>query len=140
MTVAKLINMKSSEPIVRYSEAFKHQVLQEIETGALNFTTARDKYGIRGGQTIQSWAKKYRSFDVLPKIIRVENPNEKDQIKALKEQIKQLKHALADVTLDRVIAESTLEVICEQRGLDVEEVKKKAGILLQERQTGKDKK
>ena len=132
--------MKSNEPIVRYSEAFKHQVLQEIESGALNFTSARDKYGIRGAQTIQSWAKKYRSFDVLPKIIRVENPNEKDQIKALKDQIKQLRHALADVTLDRVIAESTLEVICEQRGLDVDEVKKKAGILLQERQMGKDKK
>ena len=132
--------MKSNEPIFRYSEAFKNQVLQEIESGALNFTTARQKYGIRGVQTIQSWAKKYGSFGILPKIIRVESPNERDQIKALKDQIKQLKNALADVTLDRVIAESTLEVICEQRGLDVEEVKKKAGMLLQERQKGKDKK
>ena len=140
MTVAKLINMKSNGPIFRYSEAFKHQVLQEIESGALTISTARDKYGIRGSQTIQSWARKYASFGILPKIIRVENPNEKDQIKALKDQIRQLKHALADVTVDRVIAESTLEVICEQRGLDVEEVKKKAGLLLQERAQGKEKK
>ena len=70
----------------------------------------------------------------------MESPNERDQIKALKAQIKQLKHALADVTVDRIIAESTLEVICEQRGLDVEEVKKKAGLLLQERASGKEEK
>lgn len=139
MTVAKLINMKSNGPILRYSEAFKHQVLQEIESGALNFSTARDKYGIRGVQTIQSWAKKYGSFGILPKIIRVESPKERDQIKALKDQIKQLKNALADVTLDRVIAESTLEVICEQRGLDLEEIKKKAGMLLQEKEQRKDR-
>jgi transposase-like protein len=140
LTVSKLINMKSNGPIFRYSEAFKNQVLQEIESGALNFTTARNKYGIRGVQTIQSWAKKYGSFGILPKIIRVESPNERDQIKDLKAQIKQLKHALADVTVDRIIAESTLEVICEQRGLDVEEVKKKAGLLLQERAKGKEEK
>ena len=132
--------MKSNGPIFRYSEAFKNQVLQEIESGALNFTTARNKYGIRGVQTIQSWAKKYGRFGILPKIIRVESPNERDQIKDLKAQIKQLKHALADVTVDRIIAESTLEVICEQRGLDVEEVKKKAGLLLQERAKGKEEK
>ena len=131
--------MKSNGPILRYSEAFKHQVLQEIENGALNFSTARDKYGIRGVQTIQSWAKKYGSFGILPKIIRVESPKERDQIKALKDQIKQLKNALADVTLDRVIAESTLEVICEQRGLDLEEIKKKAGMLLQEKEQRKDR-
>lgn len=124
--------MKSNGPIIRYSEAFKHQVLQEIESGALTFSAARHKYGIGGPNTIQTWAKKYGNFGILPKLIRVESPNERDQIKALKDQIKQLKNALADVTLDRVIAESTLEVICEQRGLDVEEVKK-AGLLLEER-------
>ena len=131
MTVAKLINMNSNGPIIRYSEAFKHQVLQEIESGTLTIASAREKYRIRGAQTIQSWARKYASFGILPKIIRVESPNERDQIKDLKAQIKQLKHALADVTL---------EVICEQRGLDVEEVKKKAGLLLQERASGKEEK
>ncbi len=125
--------MKSNGPVIRYSEAFKHQVLQEIESGSLTFSAARHKYGIGGPTTISSWAKKYGNFGILPKLIRVESPKERDQIKALKDQIKQLKNALADVTLDRVIAESTLEVICEQRGLDVEEVKKKAGLLLEEK-------
>lgn len=132
--------MKSNEPITRYSEAFKHQVLHEIESGALNFSTAREKYGIPGMQTIQAWAKKYGNFGILPKIIHVESPKEKEQIKELKAQIKQLKMAIADIALDRAIAESTLEVICEQRGLNVEEVKKKAGITLQAKQQKKVKK
>ncbi|CAM4382918.1 hypothetical protein AQBE111736_14070 [Aquirufa beregesia] len=38
--------------------------------------------------------------------------------------------SIADIVTDRVIAESTLEVICEQQGLDIEEVKKKAGSIL----------
>lgn len=125
--------MRSNRPIIRYSEAFKNQVLQEIESGTLTFSTARDKYGIRGAQTIQSWARKYGSFGILPKILRVETPKEKDQIKDLKAQIKQLKLTIADIVLDKVIAESTLEVICEDRGLDVEEVKKNAGKLLEEK-------
>lgn len=132
--------MKSKGTIIRYSEAFKHQVLHEIESGDLTFSAARNKYGIGGLGTIQSWAKKYSNFGILPKLIRVESPNERDQIKALKDQIKQLKNALADVTLDRVIAESTLEVICEQKGLDIEDVKKKAGMLLEERQVKRGKK
>lgn len=132
--------MKSNAPLRRYSEAFKHQVLQEIESGQLNFTSARLKYGITGQQTIQSWARKYGSFGVLPKIIRVESPKEKDQIKDLKAQIKQLKLTIADIVLDKVIAESTLEVICEDRGLDVEEVKKNAGRLLEKKHKKEAKK
>ncbi|WP_205753191.1 hypothetical protein, partial [Aquirufa beregesia] len=51
-------------------------------------------------------------------------------IAALKLEIKRLKMSIADIVTDRVIAESTLEVICEQQGLDIEEVKKKAGSIL----------
>ncbi len=55
----------------------------------------------------------------------METPQEKDQIASLKLEIKRLKMSIADIVTDRVIAESTLEVICEQQGLDIEEVKKK---------------
>lgn len=132
--------MKLTKPIKRYSEAFKHQVLQEIESGELNISGAQQKYGITGQKTIQSWARKYGSFGIIPKIIRVESPKERDQIKELKAQIKQLKLTLADIALDKAIAESTLEVICEDRGLDVEEVKKNAGKLLQQNRLKKARK
>lgn len=132
--------MKTIKPIIRYSEAFKHQVLQEIESGELSIAGAQQKYGITGQMTIQSWARKYGSFGIIPKILRVENPKERDQIKELKAQIKQLKLALADIALDKAIAESTLEVICEDRGLDVEEVEKNAGNLLQQKRKKKARK
>lgn len=125
--------MKKPITIVRYSEAFKHQILREIEKGDLTINSARIKYGISGAHTIQNWARKYSSFGILPKLIRVEKPNEKDQVKALKAEIRDLKIALADMLLDKAIAESTLEVICEKHGLDIESVKKKAGQLLRER-------
>lgn len=132
--------MKSNTTLKRYSEAFKHQVLREIEDGVLNFATARRKYGITGRQTIQDWARKYGSFGIIPKLIRVETPKERDQIKDLQAEIKKLKLAIADLALDKAIAESTLEVICEDRGLDIEEVKKNAGKLLQEKRKKKDRK
>lgn len=125
---------------IRYSEAFKSQILTEIESGGLRISDVKKKYGITGGDTIQYWARKSGRFGVLPKIIRVEKPNEINPIKALKEENKRLKEAIADLVLDRKIAESTLEVICEQHGWDIEEIKKKAGTQLLKRQSPKKKK
>lgn len=119
--------MMKQRKIIRYSEAFKLEVLNQIDRGDLSIEDARRKFGIRGCSTVQSWAMKYGRFGVIPKRVRVEKPDEADQIKALKTQIKQLKAALADSVLDKTIAESTLEVICEQQGWDVEKVKKKVG-------------
>ena len=132
--------MSSTRRIIRYSEAFKLQVLDEVVSGDLSLEEARRKYGIKGTGTIQSWARKYGSFGVLPKLIRVVKPDEKEQIKKLKTEIRRLKEALADSVLGQKIAESTLEVICEQRGWDVEEIKKKAGERLQQRRLKKGKK
>lgn len=132
--------MQNNQTIIKYSEAFKQQVVREYESGKLSLGQLRRKYGIGGGSTIRPWIRKYGSFGSVPKVIRVEKPDEKDQILVLKEEIKKLKQAIADEVLDRKIAESTLEVICEDRGWDVEEVKKKAGIELQKRQQRKKKK
>lgn len=132
--------MQTKKIIIRYSEAFKQQIIQEIESGSLTIAQVRRKYGITGGSTVTGWVKKFGRFGAIPKIIRVEKPNERDQIQTLKAEIQRLKQAIADEVLDRKIAESTLEVICEQRGLDIEEVKKKAGALLAKKQNLKGKK
>jgi transposase-like protein len=132
--------MKSSNSYTRYSEAFKSQVLTEIETGVISMAQARTKYGIRGMTTITTWARKSGRFGIVPKLIRVETPSERDETKALKEENKRLKAAIADLVLDRKIAESTLEVICEQQGWDIEDIKKKAGMQLHTKSPGKEKK
>lgn len=125
---------------MRYSEALKSQVLSEIESGAINLSQAKRKYGIGGSMTIQKWARKSGRFDLLSTVIRVEKPNEIDPLKALKEENRRLKEAIADLVLDRKIAESTLEVICEQQGWDIEEIKKKVGMPLPKEQSAKRKK
>jgi transposase len=111
--------------VTRYSHAFKQQVIQQIEDGRITLSQARRKYGIKGQGTIPFWIKRMGKLDLLPKLIRVEKPNEKDKIQELERQVRALKEALADTQLSRVIAESQFEVLCEQQGLNPEDVKKK---------------
>ena len=122
--ISQLMNTQKRSAI-RYSEAFKHQVVKEVEEGNRTFDEVRRAYGIKGGNTIQYWMKRMGKFESLPRIMRVEKPEEKDRIKELERQIKELKNALADTQVRYLIAESQLEVVCEQQGLNTEEVKKK---------------
>jgi transposase len=114
--------MKSK--IIRYSEAFKLQVVTEVEEGRLTCDQARIKYGLGHGR-VSNWLKRLGKLHLLPKVIRVETPDEKDRIKELEKQIQQLKNSLAETQVRYLIAESQFEVVCEQQGLDPAEVKKK---------------
>jgi len=110
--------------VIRYSEAFKLQVIKEIEVGERSMNEVRKAYGIGAG-SIQGWMKRMGKFGSLPRMIRVETPDEKNRIKELERQIKELKNALADTQVQCLIAESRFEVVCEQQGWDPEEIKKK---------------
>lgn len=132
--------MKQTRKVIRYSESYKLSILKDIESNHLSFGQAMVKYNIKGGSTIQGWAKKYGNFNLLTKVVIVRKQGETDRIKEMKIEIRRLKEALADTVLDRKIAESTLEVICEDMSLDYDTVKKKAGEELQRRQLTKKKK
>lgn len=111
---------------VSYSEAFKLQVISELESGKLDsIEAARRVYGIGGGATIQKWLDKYGRNDLRAKVIRVETPKQRDEVKALKKKIRQLEEALAQTQIDKLISESRYEVLCEDVGVDPEEFKKK---------------
>lgn len=113
--------------VYRYSEAFKHQVVRELENGEIrSITAAQKKYGIRGTLTIKSWLKKYGKEELLPRRVRIEMPDEKDQIKKLNKRIRELEKALADSHVHQVIDQARFEVLCEQMGItDIEDYKKK---------------
>jgi len=113
--------------IRRYSEAFKLQVVSELESGKLSsHSEAQRRYGITGNGTIVKWLKKYGREQQLPRILRVETPNERDEFKKLKKENDRLKKALADEHLKAVLYESWLEVACEEFGVeDVAAFKKK---------------
>ena len=94
---------------IRYSISFKQQVVQEVEQGA-NKESVRKKYGIRGGETVNKWIRKFGKHHLINQTIRVETMDEKDQVKALEKEVQRLKMALADAFL----AQRSLETVIDE--------------------------
>ena len=117
--------MKVRKKVIRYSQAFKREVVDEIDKEGLGLNEARRRYGVKGIGTIENWIRQMGNLELLPRMIRVEKPDEKDRIKELEKQIRQLKEALSDTQVKDLIAETQLEIVCRQQGLDAEKVKKK---------------
>lgn len=110
---------------IRYSEAFKMTVVREVEEQDLPFEQVRRKYGIRGSYTVQKWVRKYGNGSRGIRI-RVEKPEEINELKRLKERVRRLESALADANIDLALERAYTELACERAGLPVEEFKKKA--------------
>ena len=115
---------KERKVIVRYSDCFKRSVIEEIEKNGLSIEECRRKYAIGGATTIQKWLKMYGKNHLLNKIVRVETIDKIQEIKALKKEIKALKEAYAEVTIEKKVYETYLQVYGEETGRS-EEIKKK---------------
>lgn len=112
--------------IVRYSMSFKRQVVSEIESGRFDsIGKASEHYGINGAETIRNWLVKFGRNHLCPKVVRVEKPDEKNQIRELKKQVRQLKEALGQTQAEKIIGEEFLKIACEEIGQDVDVFKKK---------------
>ena len=115
---------KVRKETVRYSDCFKRSVIEEIEKNGLSIEECRRKYAIGGATTIQKWLKMYGKNHLLNKIVRVETIDEIQEIKALKKEIKALKEAYAEMTIEKKVYETYLQVYGEETGRS-EEIKKK---------------
>ena len=105
--------------IIRYSEAFKRKVVEELETGELrNQLEARERYGIGGGSTIHHWLRKYGKNHLVAKVVKVESMKERDRINQLKRKIRELEKALADTKVEQVLDRAYFEVLCEEMGIE----------------------
>lgn len=102
----------------RYSEAFRIQVIREYEAGA-TISSLQKKYGIKGMTTIPRWIKKYSLQGIRHQMMIIQTPEEQDQMKALEERNKQLEKLVAQLSLDKLMLESTLAVIKRDYGVDV---------------------
>ena len=118
---------------LRYSEAFKRQVVSEIEAGKLaTIEEANRVYGIRGAKTVSQWIRKYGSEGTLPKKVKIETLKERDELKDARKRIRQLEAALADAHIDCSLGDSYLKIACERLGTEVSDFKKKNAITLSE--------
>lgn len=115
--------------VMRYSEAFKLQVVREVESGRHGSChAASEAYGIRGIGTVSRWVAQYGKSHLLRKVVRVETVDERNEVKRLKVECRKLKEALADAHLDLRLERSCLKLACRAAGQDdVEEFKKKTG-------------
>jgi len=116
-----------SATVIRYSESFKLQVVRDLESGRFaNIGQAASHYGIRGSVTIRGWLIKFGKDRLMPRVVRVETPDEQHELKRLRQRVRQLEGLLADKEVGLVISETYLELACERAGiLDVEDFKKK---------------
>lgn len=111
---------------VIYSEAFKRQVVSELESG--KFSSARHAsraYGITGATTVIRWLRQHGRADLVPKQVTITTMQEKDETKSLKQRVRQLEAALADAHMKGLLNSAYLEIACEGLGVDVNEFKKK---------------
>ena len=116
---------RAIKPAIRYSQAFKLEVVRELERDLAPVDQVRRKYGIGVG-TIQGWIGQYGNGS-RGRIIRVETPKEINELKRLKERVKRLESVLADTNLDLALERQYTRLACERAGIqDVAEFKKKA--------------
>jgi hypothetical protein len=78
------------------------------------------KYGIGGCGTVESWVRRYGRGSRGIRI-RVERPEEIDELKRLKERVRRLESALADANIDLALERAYTELACERAGVDVAE-------------------
>ena len=110
---------RQQKVMIRYSISFKQKVVREIEEEGLGIKQVARRYGIKGGGTIQRWVKQLGKNHLLNKIVRVEMKGEKDRTKELEAEIKRLKIALADATLQKDALETLIEIVDEHYQTDV---------------------
>src|ERR1700693_1602525 len=92
----------ANRPAIRYSEAFQMETVRELEGQGLSINAVRRKYGIRGAGTVENWIRKYGN-GTRGKVIRVERPEETNELKRLKDRVRRLETALADANIDAAL-------------------------------------
>jgi transposase len=113
--------------VVRYSEAFKLQVVRELEEGRFaSPCEAGRAYGVKGQGTVAYWVRRYGKNHLLGKVVRVMKADEQAEVKALRQRVRELERALADAHIDLRLDDAYLQIACRAAGIeDVEGFKKK---------------
>ena len=124
---------REERKVFQYSTSFKHQIVNEFESGA-SISELNRRYGIGGAHTIEKWVKKFGKAHLLSKVIRVETMEDRDKLKQQEEEIKALKIALADTLL----ANKCLETVIDEANKEYKtDLKKSFGTDASKRKTKK---
>jgi transposase len=102
-------------------------VVRDLESGQFRtIHEAGSLYGIAVATTVKGWVIKFGKDRLLPRVVRIETPNEQNELVRLRQRVRQLEGLLADKEFRLVISETCLELACERAGIaDVEDFKKR---------------
>lgn len=106
------------EPIRRYSQAFKQQVVREYENGA-SIYNLRQKYGIGAHNTVERWVKQYGRCGYRSEVVHIQTVEDQLEYKAMKSRITELESALAQSVLENRLLTTTIEVASQAMGVDL---------------------
>ena len=110
---------KMQKTNLRYSICFKQMVVDSIEKDGLCINQARERYGIKGGATIQNWIKQFGKNHLLNTLITVSTLEERDELSRLRAELKALKIAYAELSINHKCSEKVIEVADEMLHLDL---------------------
>ena len=125
------VRLQVTTPAVKYSEAFKRQVVREFEQGLLNKDQLMEKYGIKGKSRVLDWCRKYGKF-AYEGPISTGRPMKDPQ----KQRIKELEKKLKAAELKLKVYDKLIEVT--NRELDTDIIKKIEARLSESWQQKKD--
>lgn len=106
------------EPIKRYSQAFKQQVVREYEAGASVYSLLQ-KYGIGGYNTVIRWIKRYGHAGYRAEVVTIQTVQDQMEVKAMKQRMAELEAALAETVLENRMLNLTLEVASQALAMDL---------------------
>ena len=106
------------EPIKRYSQAFKQQVVREYEAGA-SVKQLREKYGIGSPNTIKGWVEQYGRYGYRAEVVVIQTIEDQQEVKAMKRRMSELEAALAEAVLENRMLNSTITVAEQALGIDL---------------------
>ena len=106
------------EPVKRYSQAFKQQIVREYEEG-VSICSLRQKYGIGAHSTIERWIKKFGRSGYRGEVAHIRTVEDQVEFKAMKSRIGEPESALAQSVLENRILETTIEAADQSSGIDI---------------------
>lgn len=109
------------EPIKRYSQAFKQQVVREYEAGA-SATRLAQRYGIGTHTTIKKWVKQYGRSGFRTEKVVIQTVEDQIEVKEMKVRMAALESALAATVLENRMLEATLTVASTELKLDLKKI------------------
>jgi|ERR1041384_2068375 transposase-like protein len=110
--------------VIRYSKAFKLQLVREVESGKSSAWAVRRKYKIKGVGTVIRWVRQFGSGR-YGKVVRVEKADEVNESQQLRSELRKVKEALADTHMELALERAFLVVACEEMDQTLEAFKKK---------------